>query len=440
MKDKERSPLLSKPSRTRSRTPRYAGSTSRSELSSAAPSPSSSRISHQNIIPRRIPRRPSLRAKAQSVQGLRLPKKRISTTNNTTTANTLLKGPPNHYPKNIGSSPLLVPSSQSRLRRRPRVCKRGSVSESDHGITDMRIPMGVNEDTHPSQYLISTSSPHLIIHASPTPPMYTPTQRSSHLYNEAPTVYSLPLILPADQEYECHVEWEPESNPELDAAERLWRKLENECGLASPSRFGDDEHATPRRGRWRVKVTETPVIPVADDHKEHSAGNIVGIGNVDYASPMEGLAPVLREVEDLIPPINEYERLAAMVTRRKRSGFGSRSKVKRTKSRNSVHSDIKRALREVWKDQPLSDSEEWTNRLEMLKSRSTCASVMTRANSRWSLARSSSQLALESTEYFISAAGEGPTGLGITMNRSVTLSSAAADSMIDFYLDRGGHS
>lgn len=271
----------------------------------------------------------------------------------------------------------------------------------------------------------------------------TPTQQAPHFHEEAVTTYSLPLILPADQEYECRVEWESEAEPEGDAAEKLWRKLEVECGMLSPCRVGEDMLSTPKRGRWKVKVVETPVVPFEEDQSEHSTDADEGwaaeeLDDANADNFTEEFVGVLREVEDLVPPIHSYSRLAAMIVKGKRSGSISRSKlpIRRAGSRKVVHPDIKRALRGVWEDQAVLEAEGWSKQMEMLNSRSTCASAMSRANSRWTFARSNSPSDVKPCKSFMCPSLQGPTGLGITMNRSVTLNSATADSMINFYLDR----
>jgi hypothetical protein len=431
--------------RFNSRIPRYAGSTSRSQPPSAGPSRSNSHHSRTGSLRSftKLHRRASSRAN-QSVKGLRLSRKEVLTVDAQRNLEGSLTVASSNSVNNTRSSPLIVSTSRAKLKRRPRVYKRGSVSESDDGRMD---PAMSTLPPH-AEKLTSRNKSRIVAPDCPSPShsvysLCTPTQQAPHFHEEAVATYSLPIILPADQEYECRVEWESEAEPEGDAAEKLWRKLEVECGMLSPSRVGEDVLSTPRRGRWKVKVVETPVVPLEDDQSEHStdADEIwvtEELDDTNTANSKEEFVGVLREVEDLVPPIHSYTRLAAMIVKGERSGSISRSKlpVRRAGSRKVVHRDIKRALRGVWEDQAVLEAESWSKQMEMLNSRSTCASAMSRANSQWNLARSSSPPDVKPFNSFVCPPLQGPMGLGITMNRSVTLNSAAADSMIDFYLDR----
>jgi hypothetical protein len=192
-----------------------------------------------------------------------------------------------------------------------------------------------------------------------------------------------------------------------------------------------------------VKVIETPVVPLEENQSEHSTDTDESwiaeeLDDINAADSKEEFVGVLREVDDLVPPIHSYTRLAAMMVKGKRLGSISKSKIPITRagSRKVVHSDIKRTLRGIWEDQAVLEAGGWSKQMEMLNSHSTCASAMSRANSRWNLARSSSQRGMNLFDSFQCPSLQGPAGLGITMIRSVTLNSTAADSMIDFYLDR----
>ena len=389
----------------------------------------------------------------------------------------------------MGSSSLLVSSTKSNLRRRPRVDKRGSMSEGDP--VRCRLPTSFSSfapsilhekgSATPATLHSNKGSHRLSSKASPSTrkyTSYTPSNRDKQVPTPV-TVHSLPLILPACGEYKCHVEWESDQgvSNQNDEAKDLWKRLEKEYRISSPPDLLRDDtentwkevELTARRGRWRVKVEETPTI--CPEVPIEMAFN--GIANspplqwrrvdedFEFTESAMGIedspVPVLREVStsELFPPLSAYRRLSSLLNRRTPShrmrrvksrqspALGltrSRSRCPRAgKGRFSVHRDIKRVVRSFWED----CDDGWIDKEQ--KDGAVGALYLTRMISRSRSMRISTSgmegalsRGLQDTCGRSSMGHEvGLIGLGIGMHSSLTLKSrtvtATADSVIDFY-------
>ncbi|KIM32184.1 hypothetical protein M408DRAFT_326832 [Serendipita vermifera MAFF 305830] len=363
----------------------------------------------------------------------------------------------------VCSSPLLAPTKSS-LRRRQRVSKRGSMSETD--------TVGEWCTSHrPVTYLSPIpGTPSLSKPSKTTRPKSTGNKRVSHrsskFFDAAPsssiTVHSLPLILPADANYECRVEWESDKGESgTNEAGNLWKRLEQECGLspipASPalgSITSPNMGSINKRGRWKVKVLETPTIPAPDLASDTgsealpikwtlSPDEMTDIGS--FIGIDEDCVPVLREVsvDKILPSLNGYRHLSSVLARRvstrrrpvihpQRSSSlrfakpTSRS-IRTAQRRKYVHQDVRHAVRSFW--------EGWRNgelgidpgsaHLAMLMSRSQSMNM-----SRSRLGRTTGM----STSHEPNSVEE-----RVGMHRSLTLkhqaSTAGMDSLIGLYVE-----
>jgi hypothetical protein len=388
----------------------------------------------------------------------------------------------------VGSSPLLVSSTKSNLRRRPRVDKRGSISETDlfQDVLNVVAPTTESRRQRPSNCRPAD------LEATPEVGNRNFLRLSgAHKQLTSPvTIHSLPLILPAHAEYKCRVEWESDNATQSDSDEagKLWRRLEQECGMsptppslthglfhAKDGTFEDVE-LTPRRGRWKVKVVETPTIPPSVSIESSPRTTINSPfseqkwGGEDFQFSESAMGfdndsvTILREVSitELLPSLSAYTYLSSLLNKRTSSRHRhdrrgasrrrssalrlTRSKTRLSraeKSRHVVHRDVKRALCSFWEDceDGWMDQEQvggtvWSLHMAKLMSRSRSRRI-----SKSSMGRALSGKRLDSgtSIWDVSSTNQegGMTGLGIAMHRSVTLKSRAAttgaDSIVDFY-------
>jgi hypothetical protein len=330
-------------------------------------------------------------------------------------------------------SPSLAITSQSRLNRRKRVKKEPSLSECKgkryRYSVDMRLPAPVHSKSLNRDRFANHNSPRAL---KPPAGLKIKPSTEPRQSNNA-TVHSLPLILPANQDYECHVEWESEEEIKVDAAETLWRKLELECGM-----IAQQAQASPKRGRWRVKVVNTPIISGGQLNPDSASEDDVLMTrhNTDYVEDTTNFriigeeysrfVGVLREVDDILPSVNDFENLAESL--RKSPGKQQAAPTKRSKSQKIVHSDLKRALGSVWEEYDHDEASGWSAQLALLKSRSISKSRSQPEqhnqgeNGHWSLERATSAASVR----------HGETQ---TMARSITIQSCLGDSLIDMYLE-----
>lgn len=373
----------------------------------------------------------------------------------------------------VASSPLLVSSTKSNLRRRQRVSKRGSMSETD-SMSERQTTTFMSNN--PSVLSPIPGTPSLINASEIRDPTqsYSKTahnKRLSHWPSEAypqiasasAMIHSLPLMLPANADYECRVEWESDRGENgNNEASNLWRKLEQECGLspvpASPAcgNFtGDILGSIGKRGRWKVKVLETPIM--ASPEPTNAEPEPISLESTcmeefflaeSTTGVDSGHVPVLREVSltELLPPLNSYKRLSSLLSKSSYSRYKRTTKSRRSsalrlnrsksqvsgagKSIYTVHRDVSHALRGVWEDYGNGWSDEdiegaMCSHLAMLRSRSRS---MTRSKS--GMGR---HLGIEDAIW--PPLNQGPHTT--SMIRSLTLKSRAStagmDSLIDLY-------
>jgi hypothetical protein len=238
---------------------------------------------------------------------------------------------------------------------------------------------------------------------------------------------TLPIILPPNQDYSCHFEWESDIEQGRDKAEELWERLALECGMEPQSLV----QSSPRRGRWKVKVTETPILGGEEDTKppEKSHSSVIAYEESNPCFLGDDVVPlpaVLREVDDILPQVDQYKRLAATV-RRRTSKSKRHPSIKRHNSKKTMHRDIKRSLRCLWGVQPLVDTVASAH-MELLMKRGS--------ESKSTMGRSTSLQELTPAGVVQQLVSSGKTGLGISMDRSITLESTTIDSIIDLYMDR----
>ena len=251
-------------------------------------------------------------------------------------------------------------------------------------------------------------------------------KRQSRVYEQPGTIHNLPLVLPGDQEYECLVQWEEEKE-ELDNAEQLWRKLEQECGVVSPF---SNNNLNNQRGRWKVKVIETPVLEDAanEDVEQYDSSNWAEdpFPPNDKAELPVPFSTVLREVEDILPSLGTYNRLASTIARRRPTRRRS-THSKRRQSRPAVHAHVKQIIQGVWEEFFDEEGDVWCHEMMRLHTLSRSRSKMSRSQSRRPMISGRDQ------SYEVTMTASLKMGLGITMERSITLASAGAESLIDLY-------
>ncbi|PVG01842.1 hypothetical protein CPB86DRAFT_781211 [Serendipita vermifera] len=237
---------------------------------------------------------------------------------------------------------------------------------------------------------------------------------------------TLPIILPPNQEFSCHFEWESDLEQERDKAEELWERLALECGMEQTG-----VQSSPRRGRWKVKVTETPILGGEEEFMPPvSPNSSVVIHQESALSFLDGgedspLPAVLREVNDILPPVDQYKRLAAAI-RRRTSNPKRLTSIKRRGSKKAMHRDIKRSLHCLWELQPCVDAASSAHMELLMKGGSNSKSTMGRSVSLQGSNPSST----------IPPAPSANTGLGINMHRSITMRSTTTDSIINLYMER----
>ncbi|CCA75002.1 hypothetical protein PIIN_08989 [Serendipita indica DSM 11827] len=302
-----------------------------------------------------------------------------------------------------------------RLQRKRRVNKRGSTSEVDHDFM-RRGPKTsrVNPKTIKDASLRLEDKK---------------LRRRSRVYEEPGTIHDLPLVLAGDRSYECLVQWESEKE-EFDSAEKLWRKLEQECGIMSPCPNNGEGNSKAQRGRWKVKVVETPVLPgliheqaEQNDPSGRTKDPLYTNDNAEHFIPASG---VLQEADDIIPSLSTYHRLASTVVRRRTTRQHS-ARLKHRQSRCAVHAHVKQIIQGLWEETFEEEGAVWCQEMMRLQTLSRSRSKMSRSQSRRPTTDEYEQLS------GIKLGSSLNIGLGITMGRSTSVKSAGAESLIDLY-------